>query len=127
MCVEPPAPDFETRAHLHSFVRNMGRDLFEANTQRQFFEAKCQHYAKLIDTLAPKAQESPNGTSIQVKTLTGKTVHLRVDSDYKFFHIKKLIEQKEGIPWNKQRIFCNDKISDDLEPLSKCGILSQIH
>ena len=44
------------------------------------------------------------GWQIFIKTLTGKTIALNVESTYTIFKVKEMIQAKEGIPSDHQRL-----------------------
>ncbi|CCH62418.1 hypothetical protein TBLA_0H01310 [Henningerozyma blattae CBS 6284] len=46
---------------------------------------------------------------IKVKTLTGKEIPIEVLPEDKVFHIKELLEQKEGIPPSQLRLIFQGK------------------
>lgn len=46
---------------------------------------------------------------IKVKTLTGKGLEVELDENDKIYHIKELLEQKEGIPPSQQRLIFQGK------------------
>ncbi|CAB4255689.1 similar to Saccharomyces cerevisiae YDR139C RUB1 Ubiquitin-like protein with similarity to mammalian NEDD8 [Maudiozyma barnettii] len=51
---------------------------------------------------------------IKVKTLTGKEIEVELQETDSIYHIKELLEQKEGIPPSQQRlIFQGKQINDE--------------
>lgn len=46
---------------------------------------------------------------IKVKTLTGKEIAVEVHEDDRIYHIKELLEEKEGIPPIQQRLIYQGK------------------
>lgn len=46
---------------------------------------------------------------IKVKTLTGKEIAVDLTSDSRIYHIKELLEEKEGIPPSQQRLIFQGK------------------
>lgn len=46
---------------------------------------------------------------IKVKTLTGKEIPVEVSGEDKVYHIKELLEEKEGIPASQQRLIFHGK------------------
>ncbi|CAG8441450.1 4279_t:CDS:2 [Acaulospora morrowiae] len=58
---------------------------------------------------------------IFVNAIDGKVIELRVKRDYKVETIKKMIQDKEGIPYHQQYLFFHDLMQDH-EFLSSCYI-----
>ena len=48
--------------------------------------------------------DNNNGFQLFFKTLTGKTITLNAQSNYKIIYIKEMIKLKEGIPIDQQRL-----------------------
>merc|ERR1712159_577243 len=59
---------------------------------------------------------------ISIKTLTGKTIHLDVEKNESIRKIKSKIQNKEGIPLNKQRLVFSGKQLEDGKTLTNYGV-----
>ena len=74
--------------------------------------------------LAIRGGENTTGV-LFVKTLTGKTVMVEVNSTDTVLALKEQIQVKEGVAVDHQCLVCGGKILDNLATVSDCGMQNQ--
>ncbi|QLQ82382.1 hypothetical protein HG537_0H01440 [Torulaspora globosa] len=60
---------------------------------------------------------------IKVKTLTGKEIGVELKGEDPVYHIKELLEEKEGIPPSQQRLIFQGKQIDDQQTVEAAKLL----
>ena len=84
---------------------------------------------QLLKLLGGGGADCDGNMQIMIKTLTGKTLCLSVNSNDTVNEIKQKIQQKEGIPLEQQRLVFNGKQLEDGNTIADYGIQadSSIH
>ena len=60
-----------------------------------------------------------------VRTLTGKTITLRVFASETVDALKKQVESKVGVPVDEQRLVCASRQLESRQTLSECGVCAE--
>ena len=77
---------------------------------------------QLLKLLGGGGADCDGNMQIMIKTLTGKTLCLSVNSNDTVNEIKQKIQQKEGIPLEQQRLVFNGKQLEDNLKLGEYNI-----
>ncbi|CAF3851769.1 unnamed protein product [Adineta steineri] len=109
--IEPNITNWEEGEILKSEETVMSNQLYQNN---------CIILAKVIDKKFDS--DSSYDFCLLVKTLTGKTITLNVNSQMNMLTIKELIQNVEGIPPDQQRLKFNGKQLEDDKTLSNYNI-----
>jgi hypothetical protein len=96
---------------LMAFDSQLGRELrkFDPTMHDQFFfKERSSSHTEPFDVV--------------VKTLTGRSVTIRVSPDNFIYQLKLMIQDKEGIPTDQQRLIVNHKQMEDTDTVGARGI-----
>ena len=66
--------------------------------------------------------ELRESSQIFLRTATGKVITLKVMKNASIYHVKAVIQEKEGIPKTQQQLMFNGRTLVDEQTLNRCGI-----
>ena len=79
----------------------------------------------LHDSLSSQEESIVGSTSIFVRTLTGTSVELQVNKNATIEEVKAMIDEREGIPKEKQCLVFSGKQLEDSKTLTDYGIIEE--
>lgn len=79
----------------------------------------------LCHSIATKSDKKESEAALFVKTLTGKTVMLQVNSNDTVLALKQQIQAKEGVEVDHQCLVSGGKVLENQSTVSECGMQNQ--